>query len=59
VGKSGSGSLFLAVGLDANAASLGDVIVQIGLADPDRACEPVSYEVAANDGPSDRIMTEL
>jgi len=57
--ESGSESLFSAVGPDANAASPGDVIVQIGLADPDRACEPVSYDVTAPHCSADRIMAEL
>jgi hypothetical protein len=49
----------VAVGPDANATSLGDVSIQIGLRDSDRASDPASYEIAANDGPADGFMTEL
>jgi hypothetical protein len=44
---------------DANAASFANVIIQVSLGDPDRACEPMSHDVAAPHGPADRIMTEL
>jgi hypothetical protein len=47
------------VGPDANAASLGDVSIQVGLADSNSASDPMSYEVAANDGPANGFMTEL
>ena len=43
---------------DANAAPFADVIIQVLLADPDRACEAVSYDVALPNGPTDRIMTK-
>jgi hypothetical protein len=57
--ESGSESLFVAVGLDADAESFVDVIIQIGLADPDSACEPSRHDVAAPHGPADRIIAEL
>jgi hypothetical protein len=47
------------VGPDANATSLGDVSIQVGLTDPDRASDPASYEIAANNGPADALITEL
>ena len=53
----GNESVF--VGLDANAAPPGDVIIQISLADSYSACQPSCYDVAAPHGPADRIVAEL
>ena len=49
----------MAVRLDANAAPGFDESIQVGLADADRASDPMRDEIAANNGPANRLITEL
>jgi hypothetical protein len=43
---------------DADAAPLGDVIIQIGLRDSDGPCDPGSYKVSAPDGLANRLSAD-